>query len=112
MGEPPHQYIDLSWPDYPVNYYVKGHVTPEEFANAVRHHEGEVEYETPVHVYALWAQTGNSRENDWTAELMEFDTPGRGRFKVTRAESIEHRRWKREAEKMRDAQLAKYAGGA
>lgn len=33
--------------------------------------------------WAAFLQTHNSRSNGWSSEMMLFDSPGRGRFKVS-----------------------------
>lgn len=86
MSERDGEYIDLYWDDYPDEYVVRGHVTDEVFAAAVRAHE-EDGFGKPRHAWALWAQTGNSRAEGLAAELRVYDAPGRGRFRVTVAES-------------------------
>ncbi len=77
------KYIHLAWDCSPEVYYIKGHVTHKEGMEELKN-AGAIESELPRaiarHVFARWSCEGGS-EYDHT--LIEYDEPGRGRFKVT-----------------------------
>ena len=65
----------------PDGWWVKGHVTAEEFCDAVNVWEGfRPSTEHMVHKYARWS-IANGMEYD--LELWPYTESGRGRFKVT-----------------------------
>jgi len=73
--------IELQWDGSPDAFYIRGHVSSIE-ARTI----GDIELDvyvlsSPEHKFARWSCDAQS-EYDHT--LVEYDSPGRGRFKVTK----------------------------
>jgi hypothetical protein len=78
------KFINLQWDDDPTVYYVRGHVTAEEFAAAIEPWMGtEVASDLAIrdleHTYARWIPTPHG---DFDYVIRET-TKGRGCFPVT-----------------------------
>jgi hypothetical protein len=78
------EYISLNWDaDWPEELHVKGHVTPEEFNQAVHgQHDDTAKPVTEVtHEYGRWSmQAGDDGPGHF---LQTYSEPGPGRFKLT-----------------------------
>lgn len=112
---------DMDWDlDDPQFYHSKGHHDFEAFAAELLHLFGNVGIEnvTPFcrHTYAMSAQTGRSRANGWAAEIIIYDSPGRGRYPITlydcAAAAIEERALIAQAKAEREARAEANAGPA
>jgi|GEM_PF-1990307 hypothetical protein len=89
------EYMDLETEhgdSYDSEYIVRGHVTPDEHAEAVRvfwdetYGEDPPETDPPRRRWARWSAMGTLTRNDGWRELSLYCEPGRGRFPVTVAE--------------------------
>lgn len=78
------QYIPLNWEFIvPDEYYVRGHVSPDEADAAMRAYYGD---EMPPHGPWRHAYARYSMQCTWDGNshvLIPYDEPGRGRFKIT-----------------------------
>ncbi len=79
---------DMDWGnDDPQFCHSKGHHDFETFAAELFTLFGDIGVENVVpfceHAYAMSAQTGRSRANGWDAEILLYDSPGRGRYPIT-----------------------------
>lgn len=81
--------MDLYWDSGTPCLYVRGHVSAEDFFAALSDAGVDAErYEAPRQAYARYAVTGWSRASDCDFEILDYGEPGRGRFKVTRADEV------------------------
>jgi len=86
------EYIDLDWDACePDALYVRGHVEPEEFAQAFnRYHFEPDEPQAPipdpsavVYEYGRWAIGTDYMEGGWRHYLKTYPVSGAGRFPIT-----------------------------
>lgn len=78
-------FIELCWAYEPTAYYVRGHVTPDEFAKAVAPYLGgevanDLSTETIEHLFARWIPTPHGDNDRVLREELENK---RGCFAVT-----------------------------
>lgn len=84
-GEQPGEYICLSWDGVPDALFVRGHLPVCDAVMAIEgYHDGDYIYRAPVRAWARWSC--QPREDGPGHVLRDYAAPGRGRFKVMRAE--------------------------
>ena len=78
------EYIPLCWDGRPYAYYIKGHVR-HEVGIAILEDEEIIDEDTIIghgqHIYGRWSMEPGEDSNHHV--LREYNTPGRGRFKIT-----------------------------
>lgn len=82
MREKHGEYIFLYWEGGPDAWFVRGHVSDEEFRSVILKEEDVSHYGTITHAYGRWSVDAGS-ESDLT--LCVYRYPGRGRFPLTGA---------------------------
>ena len=80
------EFIDLSWDCGPEAFYIRGHIPLDEAKKILTTHiRGDYKTEEPVHKYARWSCDARV-EHDHS--LIDYDKPGKGRFKITEFKRI------------------------
>ena len=83
------EYMYLVWDGRPDAYYIRGHVEHAAGvdiliqAGAVDCEELRDELGQAEHIYGRWSMQGDAPEG-CSCVLREYNTPGRGRFKITK----------------------------
>ena len=79
------EFIELWWDGDPDFFMVRGHVEKEAALEAVANYEGRrcIEALTCTHGYAMNQQTHYARQMGLNFTIGLYETPGRGRYKVT-----------------------------
>lgn len=80
----PGEYIELLWEYEPDAHYIAGHVDME-VANAVLH-ERDLRCDDIRYIYGRWSCEPGP--DDCARVLRIYQTPGRGRFKITEAVNV------------------------
>jgi len=87
VREPLHAYGEFIPGDFDGPHYVRGHVPFVEAFATVCREDGNDPSEwgyTARHVYGRCGQDASTREECWAYTLYEYDSPGVGRFPITR----------------------------
>ena len=81
------QIIELSWDGGPEFFYIRGHIPLDEAKKIMQDYLDGYDYqaEEPVHRYARWSCDARG---EYDHSLMDYDGPGRGRFKITEFKRI------------------------
>lgn len=83
--------IELSWDGGDEAFYIRGHIPFDEAKKILNKSftdgggESDYELEEPVHKYARWSCDARV---EYDHSLMDYDEPGRGRFKITEFKRI------------------------
>jgi hypothetical protein len=79
--------IELQWDCGAEFFYIRGHIRFEVAKKILlRYFDGDdYEVEEPVHKYARWSCDARV---EYDHSLMDYDEPGRGRFKITEFKRI------------------------
>lgn len=107
----PGEYMPINWDSTPDEEYVRGHVTPEDFAAAYDLHASEpTDPRMPAvpvrHEYARWS--AEATEDGPGLVLRTYKEPGPGRFPITAADyrAVQHAWWNARREAAEAAQAS------
>ncbi len=80
-------FIELCWEGGPEAFYIRGHIPFDRAMEILFQHIDEDAYKVsrPIHKYARWSCDARV---EFDHSLMEYNTPGKGRFKITAFDCI------------------------